>query len=280
MAALKNKNGTNKRVFIRLDTIFCLFLIQIQSLESLSNRSYFRSKNLRKSILDVLNHDTILISGRAAFPSPSPSLPLLPKPRKSIDSVLLNSEQRCIIKYQMAGNAQRLATVTSWIGASQQRGGGGGASPFLSQAAEAAMTHGKRRDIRTAIRTKARGAIQAAGFHRRLTSSTTFLTPPPVPRLFATLFPPTPSRIGRPHHPLPSLLFEPCPTVYKVALLNWKPQLCRCYRLSPSSLLVSFLAIEPRLSTPPETSSSPSFGSVRTRPRMLGDGSVVTVDIG
>lgn len=132
---------------------------------------------------------------------------------------------------------------------------GRGASPFLSQAAEAAMTHGKRRDIRTAISTGSHSSCRLSSspykFHH-------FPHPPPVcsPLFFH------PSRIGRPHHPLPSLLFEPCPTVYKVALLNWKPQLCRCYRLSSSSLLVSFLAIEPcLLSTPPETSSSPSFGS-------------------
>lgn len=132
---------------------------------------------------------------------------------------------------------------------------GRGASPFLSQAAEAAMTHGKRRDIRTAISTGSHSSCRLSSspykFHH-------FPHPPPVcsPLFFH------PSPIGRPHHPLPFLLFEPCPTVYKVALLNWKPQLCRCYRLSSSSLLVSFLAIEPcLLSTPPETSSSPSFGS-------------------
>lgn len=54
----------------------------------------------------------------------------------------------------MAGNARRLAAVSpGWggrVGASQQRGRI--AFPFTRT--EAAMTHGKRRDIRTAIRTK------------------------------------------------------------------------------------------------------------------------------
>lgn len=41
-------------------------------------------------------------------------------------------------------------------------------------------------------------------------------------------------------NPLP-FLFEPFRTVYKVALLNWKPQLCRCY-CYPFSLPCSLLS--------------------------------------
>lgn len=132
----------------------------------------------------------------------------------------------------MAGNAQRLAVVSPSVGwngegASQQRGRI--AFPFTRT--EAAMTHGKRRDIRTAIRTKREEpfnlwafivALQAPPLSALTPCSPLFFQPPcshpfriPPRLLTLTLFP---------------SLFEPCPTVYKVALLNWKPQLCRSYR--------------------------------------------------
>lgn len=78
-----------------------------------------------------------------------------------------------------------------------------------------------------------------------------------------------------PFEPLLTLfpsLFEPCPTVYKVALLNWKPQLCRSYRtlLFPP---LSFLPIEPcPFPLPPhDSSSSSNLGC----PACSGDGSAV-----
>lgn len=78
------------------------------------------------------------------------------------------------------------------------------------------------------------------GFHRRLTSSTTFRPHRGflVVYLVRRSFPPFPSlpsnlsfALDTPftHVPLFHPLFEPCRTVYKVVLLNWKPQLCRCY---------------------------------------------------
>lgn len=147
----------------------------------------------------------------------------------------------------MAGNARRLAAVSpGWggrVGASQQRGRI--AFPFTRT--EAAMTHGKRRDIRTAIRTKREEPFNLWAF-------IVALQVPPLSALTPHVCSPLFFQPNRPFEPLfpwtlltltlfPSL-FEPCPTVYKVALLNWKPQLCRSYRLShpPLPTRSSFLS--------------------------------------
>lgn len=104
------------------------------------------------------------------------------------------------------------------------------------------MTHGKRRDICTAIRTKHEEPFKSCGlssppykFHHfslpsqlsRCMSGSSLFSAPAFATLRALLshwpFFPFPLRLTT----LPSL-FEPRRTVYKVALLNWKPQLCRC----------------------------------------------------
>lgn len=97
------------------------------------------------------------------------------------------------------------------------------------------MTHGKRRDIRTAIRTKREEPFNLWAFIVALqVPPLSALTPTSVRRSFSN---PVPS-LSNPSSPTPLLLtlfpslFEPCPTVYKVVLLNWKPQLCRSYQLS------------------------------------------------
>ena len=64
---------------------------------------------------------------------------------------------------------------------------------------------------------EARGAIQPVGFHRRLTSSTTFRSHPPV-RLFATLFPTAPSSsLSNPSSPS----FHPCLSLAQL-YIKWR----------------------------------------------------------
>lgn len=137
----------------------------------------------------------------------------------------------------MAGNAQRLAAVSP-AGVGRE-----GSWDESTKGAHRLSFHkdGSSNDPWKATRhsygnqDEARGAIQPVGFHRRLTSSTTFRSHPYV--CSPLFFQPVPS-LSNSSSPTPLLLtlfpslFEPCPTVYKVVLLNWKPQLCRSYQLS------------------------------------------------
>lgn len=110
------------------------------------------------------------------------------------------------------------------------------------------MTRGKRRDIRTAIRLKHGEPFKLRAFIVALQVPPLFHRPPPpaaFPLSVRSSFPRADLPFSRrplfPALGLPTALFEPYRTVYKVALLNWKPQLCRCY-CHPFFLSLSFLS--------------------------------------
>lgn len=143
------------------------------------------------------------------------------------------------------------------------------------------MTHGKRRDICTAIRTKHEGTIQ-----KLWAFIATLQVPPlsvPVAAFslyvwFVALFRPCVRHSSSPSFALdipssrlttlPSL-FEPRRTVYKVALLNWKPQLCRC---CSHPLLFHLACFFPTATEPPSVPPFLSASSpVQARPMVRMD---------